>query len=246
MLCKIISRAALNPFAGHMHYIKKNFLAGRIQSLRGPHAARGLYVWHPWLRQCQPQSTIIYIEEHWSLVHAGVANRNNRSLCTFFTYAFRWWRCRSTVCKPLSSWWRLRAMQKLSQCRKSWIKLCAGKGSSRTLTLGRPNRRDLPSSWNALALPVSTLTRSPNVQCTYKSADITTEINISPRGWVLLQRQKYHQGLSWQSLLPLHKGQLSGSISLNCRSQEKPQGNWCMDCIHSTVNSLCILYTIWL
>ena len=48
MLCKIISRAALNPFAGHMHYIKKNFLAGRIQSLRGPHAARGPYVWHPW------------------------------------------------------------------------------------------------------------------------------------------------------------------------------------------------------
>ena len=28
------------------------------------------------LRQCQPQRTIIYIEEHWSLVHAGVANRN--------------------------------------------------------------------------------------------------------------------------------------------------------------------------
>ena len=44
MLCKISSRAALNPFAGHMHYIKKNFLAGRIQSLRGPHAARGPYV----------------------------------------------------------------------------------------------------------------------------------------------------------------------------------------------------------
>ena len=50
MLCKIISRAPLNPFAGHMHYIKKNFLAGRIQSLRGPHAARGPYVWHPWSR----------------------------------------------------------------------------------------------------------------------------------------------------------------------------------------------------
>ena len=47
MLCKIISRAALNPFAGRMHNIRKNHLAGRIKSVRRPHAAREPYVWHP-------------------------------------------------------------------------------------------------------------------------------------------------------------------------------------------------------
>ena len=31
MLCKIISRAALNPFAGRMHNIRKNPLAGRMR-----------------------------------------------------------------------------------------------------------------------------------------------------------------------------------------------------------------------
>ena len=30
-----------NLLAGRMHNIKKNFLAGRIKSVRGPHAARG-------------------------------------------------------------------------------------------------------------------------------------------------------------------------------------------------------------
>ena len=47
-----------------------------------------------------------------------------------------------------------------------------------------------------------------------------------------------------QSLLPLHKGQLSGSISLNCRFQEKPQGNYCMNSFYLIV-IVSVYCTLW-